>query len=303
MSTRSADSCLRLAGLVAEGHRGALSVFLHRLDLGLGENLDAAFAESLLQLGGNLFVFQRHHAREHLENRDRRAERMKNRGELHAHGARADNDQRLRHFRKVQNFAVAQDHLAVELNARQRARFRAGGEHDVGGFDFRDFAVGFDRHASRARPAAPALHRLHFIFAEKKFDALGVPVDDAVLAREHRGPIQLEFGHLDAKFLGVLECVVDFRVVQQNLGGDAADVKAGSPEKSVLFDDQSFQAPLRGANRGDVTARPAANDGQIVSWQEQPPRHTAARTESPKNGTSDAAGLPGHVGPTQHNEI
>ena len=138
----------------------------------------------------------------------------------------------------------------------------------------------FDGHASGARPAAPASHGLHFIFAEEKLDALGVLVDDAVLARQHGRPIQLEFGDFDAEFLGILERVVDFRVVQQNLGRDAADVQAGASQEAVFLDDQSFQAPLRGADGGHVTARPAADDGQIVRWQEQPPRHTAARIGS-----------------------
>ena len=151
--------------------------------------------------------------------------------------------------------------------------------------------------AQRPQPS----HRLHFIFAEEKLNALGVPVDDAFLARQRRRPIQLEFLDLDAEFLGVLERVVDFRVVQQDLRRDAADVQAGAAQEAVLFDDQRFQTPLRGPNRGHVSARPAADDGQIVGWQEQPPRHTAAGIEYRENGTSGAAVLPSHVGLMHHN--
>ncbi len=119
------------------------------------------------------------------------------------------------------------------------------------------------------------------MFAEEKLDALGVPVDDAVLARQRRRPVQLEFGDVDAEFLGILERVVDFRVVQQDLGGDAADVQTGSSQEAVLFNDQSFQTPLRGANGGHVTARPAADDGQIVFGQVSSAAPGAGSTGSP----------------------
>ena len=169
------------------------------------------------------------------------------------------------------------DDLAVEFDAGQGTRLRAGGKHDVRGFDLGDVSVVLHRHAARACPASPASHGLHFILAKEKLDAFGVLVDDAVLARQHRGPVQLEFGDLDAELLGVFEGVVDLRVMQQDLRGDAADVQARAAQEAVLLDDQRLQAPLRGADGGHITAGPAADDGQIVGWQEQPPRRAAAQ--------------------------
>ena len=303
MSTRSADTVCAWPDLSRKATVAPSASFCTDSTLASSKNLDAALAESLLEFGGDLFVLERHHAREHFQNGDLGPERLKNRGEFHADRAGSHDDQRFRHLWQAENFAVAENHFAVEFHARQRARLRAGGEHDVGGLDFRDLAVGLDRHASGAGPASPASHGLHFVFAEEKLDALGVPVDDAVLARQRRWPIQFEFGDVDAKFFGVFERVVDFRVVQQDLGGDATDVKTGPSEETVLFDDQSLQAPLRGADGGHVTAGSAADDSQIVRWQEQPPRHAAAGIESQENRTSDAAGLPGRVGLMQHNEM
>ena len=44
----------------------------------------------------------------------------------------------------------------------------------------------------------------------------------------------------ESEFLGVLEVVVDLGVVQQHLGGDAADVQARAAEERILFDHGVF---------------------------------------------------------------
>ena len=99
----------------------------------------------------------------------------------------------------------------------------------------------------------------------------GMFLDDFVFAGEHRRPIDLHVFHFEAEFLGVLEIVVNVGVVQENLRGDAAHVQAGAAEKRVLFDDGGLQSPLPGANRGDVAARSAADDHEIIFSQADPP--------------------------------
>src|SRR5207302_10650626 len=44
-------------------------------------------------------------------------------------------------------------------------------------------------------------------------------------------------------------------------------MQAGASQKTVLFDDNRLQAPLRGADGGYVPAGPAADDGEIVFRQ------------------------------------
>ena len=97
-------------------------------------------------------------------------------------------DQRFRNCGQLQNFAIAQNYFAVDGHARQRAGFGAGGEHHVFRFDLGGLAVFFYGHASRAGAASPAGDGLTLFLRNKKFDALGVLVDDFVLAREHGFP-------------------------------------------------------------------------------------------------------------------
>jgi hypothetical protein len=61
--------------------------------------------------------------------------------------------------------------------------------------------------------------------------------------------------------------VVNVGMVQKNFGRDAAHVEARAAQKGIFLDDDSFQPPLCGANRGDVAARSAPDDREIVFSQ------------------------------------
>src|SRR5581483_646771 len=96
-------------------------------------------------------------------------------------------------------------------------------------------------------------------------------VDDALLARQHRLPIDFYLRYFDAEFTGVLEGVVDLGMMKQNVRQNTTNMQARATEKAVFFDHQRFQAPLRGTNRGDISAGSAANNRQIVCRQSLPP--------------------------------
>ena len=122
ISTRSAASVCDFPVFVRERNRRAVRVVLHRFDFRLGENLDAFFLKSFLEFGGDFVVFDGSDARQHFEHGDLRPERIEDRSELDAHRARSHDHQRLGHGGELQNFDVAQDDVAVDLDAGKRAR-------------------------------------------------------------------------------------------------------------------------------------------------------------------------------------
>jgi hypothetical protein len=63
------------------------------------------------------------------------------------------------------------------------------------------------------------------ILLEEELHALGEFGDDLRLARQDRLPVEGKLLADDSEFLGVLEVIVDFRVEEQTLGRDAADVQ------------------------------------------------------------------------------
>ena len=57
---------------------------------------------------------------------------------------------------------------------------------------------------------------------------------------------------------------IEFRGVQQRLGGHAADIEAGAAQGDALFDNGRLQAELTGADRRVVAAGAAADDDDVV---------------------------------------
>src|ERR1700681_1655133 len=147
---------------------------------------------------------------------------------------------------------------------------------DLGGLGLGGLAAVLDADAPRARPPAPSLHRFNLVFAEQELDAFRVFVDDLFLARQRRRPVQRELLHVNAEFLGILERVVYFGVVQQDFRGDAADVQACAAQVAIFFNNYSFQPPLRGPNRSVISPRTTTDDGEIIFGQACPPRLAVA---------------------------
>ena len=109
-----------------------------------------------------------------------------------------------------------------------------------------------------------ALEDGHVVFLHQEGDAAGQLRHGLVLALEHGGQVQFDLADEHAVagrfLLGKREVVTG---VEQRLAGDAADVQAGAAEGLAAFDEGSFQAELRAANRRDVAARAAADDNEI----------------------------------------
>ena len=84
---------------------------------------------------------------------------------------------------------------------------------------------------------ASTLDVLDVVLLEEELDTLGQTSDRGVLCLHHGGEVELNIADLDTAALGVVEnLVVEVRVVQEGLGGNAADVQAGSTEGAALLD-------------------------------------------------------------------
>ena len=58
--------------------------------------------------------------------------------------------------------------------------------------------------------------------------------------------------------------IINIRVVQQHLGGNAADVQAGAAQVWIFLHHDGLQSQLTGANGRHVSARPAPDDRYVV---------------------------------------
>ena len=128
-------------------------------------------------------------------------------------------------------------------------------------FDF----DGVNAALGRAGELAVALDHGHLVLLHQELQALGVLVDDALLALLDGAPVQLGAGDvLDAEGGAVFHVVIDFGIEKQGLSRDAADVQAGAAEVRVFLDEGGLQAKLPGADGRSVPGGPATDDGYIV---------------------------------------
>ena len=253
-----------------KGHGDSGLRLLDLLDLGSGMKIDAALAIHAGQFLGDVFVFDGNQPRQHFENGDFGVEGAEDRGELHAYGAGADNHQGFRNFFQTENLDVGKD-LRIRREAGNHAGFGAGGQNDVLRLDLAALAIGGHFDGENAILAGTgefsvALDGLDLILAHQEFEAFGVLGDDLGLALLNRSPIQFAGIYaLDAEFLGIFQVIPYLGVKQQRLGRDAADVQAGSAEKTIFFDQGGFQAVLSGADGSGVTGRAAADDCDVIN--------------------------------------
>ena len=163
-----------------------LALVFDFLDLGAGEAVDALLLEGLLELFGNVVVFNGHEAIHQLKDRDLGAKRPEVIAELNTNGAGTDHDHALGLFSQHHGFVVADHALAVPGHVVEAARPCTGGNDDVLGVDgFDDFAgfvgaVGFvggvvglsDFDDAGFDQAAAAVEGRNLVLLEQELDAL-----------------------------------------------------------------------------------------------------------------------------------
>ena len=247
-----------------QGECDAAAGLLDILRARAGFHADLLLLEDALQFLGDVLVLHRHHAGQHLDHGDVGAETLEDGGELHAHGARADDEQALGDGGEVQDLDVGEDELGVGGEAGDHARLAAGGNDDVFGFERLHAGLGPDFHLAAALQRGEARDAFHLGAFEQHLDALGVLVDDAVLALLHLGVIEARVFDVDAVGFGVDEVLPDIGGVEQALGGDTSHQETGPAELGLFFDEGGFQSVLAGADGSGVAAGTTPDDDEIV---------------------------------------
>ena len=130
------------------------------------------------------------------------------------------------------------DPLLVNGQAGERCRFGTSRDEDVlrlhGGLT----AVNeVDGDGVLILEGAGALDVLNVVLLEQELDALGQARHGGILGLHQLLDVDLDIADLNSAVLAVVQdLVVQVRVVKERLGGDAADVKAGSAKSAALLD-------------------------------------------------------------------
>ena len=225
--------------------------------------LDAALAERALEVLGDRLLLVRHEVGERLDDRDVGAERLPDARELDADDAAAEDRDLLRDEVELERL-LARDDAAADLEAGQRARVGAGGEHDV----LADEAVVADLDGVRGDEAALAFDEGDAARLDESLQALELARDDALAVLRHRRDVDALERRADAELRGLAGVVGDLGGVQQRLRRDASAVQARAAEL-VLLDEATV--------RPSWTARSAAAYPPLP-----PPRTTRSKFCSDK---------------------
>ena len=236
--------------------------------LGAEPEFDSLPGQCALHVPGDVGVHAGHDAVEELDHRDGGTEPAPHRAQLEPDIAAADDHQPRRHFGERQRAGRGHDAALVDLDAGQAGRFRAGRDQDAAGLQGarRRAAVGrFDRHLAGGGDARGAADSLDPVLLQQKRNALGQPVDDVVLARQHDTEVEPHIvGHHAMGAEPVTRLGIIRGRLQQRLGRDAADIQAGAAEGCAPVHAGDRHAELGGADGADIPGRTAADDDEIV---------------------------------------
>src|SRR5258708_822862 len=253
-----------------ECHRYAIFGLLDFVTLRALVEGDGFVLKDPQQFHGDILILHRDQPRQGFKERDLTSERVVNGCELHSHRAATDDDHGFGDRRQTQHFNIGED-FGIGLQSGQHAGVGAGGKNHVLGLDLRRvLAVRRDAygvHAAFGWPsqASEAEHAVYLVLAYQKVQALGVLGDNLVLTVLDVLPVQLACAQaVNAVLFGIFHVVINFRIEQQCLGGNAAHLQACAAELFFLVDQAGLQPKLAGAEGGSISAGSTANDGKVM---------------------------------------
>ena len=175
--------------------------------------------------------------------------------------------------------------LLINGQTRERCSLRTGGNENVLATDSGFSALcKVDSNGVLVLERTSTLDVLDVVLLEKELNSLCKTGNGGLLCLHHSGEVELDISDLDSAALGVVEdLVVEMRVVEERLGGNAANVQAGSAERATLFDAgdlsiwvsfcvlckvrgylANLHACLSGLDSCDITRNTAADDDEVL---------------------------------------
>jgi hypothetical protein len=204
-----------------------------------------------------------------VDERDRNAERGKNRRIFQTDDAGANDRHRARQTRQRQDVVTGQHGLMIHDDAGGQTRRRAHRNHDVRRLEnHRGHAI-VHRHRVRRRKSRHAFEHVHAVALQLRPDHVALAPDHGVAAEQqilHRDVV------LRAVRAAVQHALAQSRQIQyrftQRLAGNRTGIDAHAADVVALLDDRDRLAELRSLYRGALPGGAAAQNDEIEGLHE-----------------------------------
>ena len=188
---------------------------------------------------------------------------------LEANNTTADDGHFLRDLLELKSTSGADNVFLVKLEARggrQFVRLRAGSNNGVLDTDsVLATIVEVNTDLVVVVELTPSLDVVDIVLLEKVLDATGKAVNTLLLGLHELREVESDRASVDTEVLkGMLSLVELVSRVEESLGGNAANVEAGTAESATLLNADSLHAFLTSLDGSDVAAGTATNYGDVV---------------------------------------
>lgn len=200
--------------------------------------LHALLGQQLLDVLGDFGIHTRAtYLAEELDDGDFGAKARPDRSHLQTDDAATNDNHLLGDFLQGNGAGAGNDLFLVNGEAGEGRGLGAGGDDDVLAADRSLATVNkVDLDGVLVGKGTGALDVFDVVLLEQELDTLGEAGNRRLLGLHHLLEVELDIADLDTAVLGVVQdLVVEMRVVQQRLGGDAADVETGAAQYATLF--------------------------------------------------------------------
>lgn len=138
--------------------------------------------------------------------------------------------------------SAGDDALLIDVETGEGSGLGAGGNENVLAADgLLTTVVEGDLDGVGINERTGTLDVVDTVLLQEELNTLGQAVHGLVLGLQHLGEVELDIADLNTALFRVVEnLVVEVGVVEQGLGGNTADIQAGTAEFSALLDTSSL---------------------------------------------------------------
>ncbi len=243
--------------LALEGHAQTLGQGLNASDLRAQQNLLVPSPNPLFQRPDQVGIATGHELRGQFHHTHTAAHSVVHARHLQTDDAAADDQQAAAKLRKLERIARVHD-ARIGRQPGKTNRFRACRDDALIEADALGAAASHHFDDVRADETTDTLHDLDLALLRQQAQSAGQLVDDRLLPRPERGPVDLRGAERDAFRAHLFDFFDDLRRVQQRFGGNAPDVQTNPAEARPALDQGDLQSQVGGAECRRVPARARA---------------------------------------------